>query len=141
VDIIDRHFDAENNHDVLATLQTYAEDVVWDDVANPSCPVQGKEATALMYEGILAAIPDLHLESTSRFSCGDHVVDESQITGHVDGSFLGVAGGGAAVSFRILHVLDIRDGLISREQAWFDTADVLRQIAASSGSVEYQTAN
>jgi hypothetical protein len=68
VDIIDRHFDAENNHDVLATLQTYAEDVVWDDVANPSCPVQGKEATALMYEGILAAIPDLHLESTPRGS-------------------------------------------------------------------------
>jgi hypothetical protein len=28
----------------------------------------------------------------------------------------------------MLHVFDIRDGLISREQAWFDTAEVIRQV-------------
>jgi hypothetical protein len=30
-----------------------------------------------------------------------------------------------------LHIFDLRDGLISREQVWFDSADVKRQIAAS----------
>jgi steroid delta-isomerase-like uncharacterized protein len=130
VDIIEQHFVAENNHDVAATLATYTHDVVWDDVAHPLCPVQGKDTVAVMYESILTAIPDLHLELISRFSGGDHVVDESRATGHVEGSFLGVAGGGAPVSFRMLHVFDIRDELISREQAWFDTADVLRQMAA-----------
>src|SRR5947209_14201626 len=62
MDIIDRHFAAENAHDVPATLDTYTADVVWDDVGHPACPVRGKEATAGMYEGILAAIPDLHIE-------------------------------------------------------------------------------
>jgi steroid delta-isomerase-like uncharacterized protein len=129
VDVIERHFAAENAHDVAATLATYTDDVVWDDVAHPACPVRGKDATRLMYEGIMAAIPDLRLERITRFATGDHVVDESQATGHVLGTFLGVDGGGAAVSFRILHVFDLRDALISREQAWFDTAGVLRQIA------------
>jgi steroid delta-isomerase-like uncharacterized protein len=128
MDIIDRHFAAENAHDVPATLGTYTPDVIWDDVGHPACPVRGKEATAEMYEGIMAAVPDLHLESVLRFGDAEHVVDEALATGHVEGSFLGVEGGGAPVSFRMLHVFDLRDGLIAREQAWFDTAGVLRQI-------------
>ena len=130
MDLIDRHFAAENAHDVAATLATYTDDVVWDDVGNPACPVHGKSAAAAMYGGIMDAIPDIHLESIGRFECGDHVVDESILTGHVHGSFLGIDGGGAPVRFRMLHVFDIRDGLISREQAWFDTADVARQLRA-----------
>jgi steroid delta-isomerase-like uncharacterized protein len=130
MDIIERHFAAENDHDVEGTLATYVDDVLWDDVANPACPVQGKEATSLMYQGVLSSIPDIHLEPIVRFSCGDHVVDESLLTGHVEGWFLGVSGGGAAVRFRILHIFDLRDGLISREQVWFDSADVRRQIVA-----------
>jgi len=135
-DVIERHFAAENAHDVRATLATYTDDVIWDDVAHPACPVRGKDATALMYEDILVAFPDLHFESITRFVTGDHVVDESLVTGHVVGRFLGVDGGGAPVSFRMLHVFDLRDGLISREQAWFDTASVLRQIAEHAQAVD-----
>ena len=130
MDIIERHFAAENAHDVPATLDTYTEDVVWDDVGHPDCPVRGKDAATGMYEGIMAAIPDLRIESVLRFGNGEHVVDEALVTGHVEGSFLGVEGEGAPVSFRMLHVFDLRDGLIAREQAWFDTAGVLHQIEA-----------
>jgi steroid delta-isomerase-like uncharacterized protein len=130
MDIIDRHFAAENAHDIPATVATYAEDVVWDDVSNPTCPVQGKSAAAEMYAGVMAALPDVQLEPVARWSSGDHVVDESLATAHVHGSFAGVEGLGAPVQFRILHVFDIRDGLIAREQAWFDTGSILRQIEA-----------
>jgi len=130
MDIIDRHFAAENAHDVAATLDTYTDHVVWDDVGHPLCPVHGKAATAGMYEGIMAAIPDLRLESVLRFGDDSHVVDEALATGHVEGQFLGMEGNGAPVSFRMLHVFDLLDGLIAREQAWFDTAGVLRQIDA-----------
>ena len=128
MDIIEQHFAAESAHDVPATLATYTDDLVWDDVGNPACPVYGKRAAAEIYQGIMDAIPDLHLESIGRFSCGDHVVDESIVTGHIRGTFVGVEGGGAPVRFRMLHVFDIRDGLICREQAWFDTAGVIRQV-------------
>src|SRR5207248_2687653 len=87
LDIIDRHFAAENAHDI-------------------------------------------QLRSVSRFQCADHVVDESIATGHVMGEFAGVAGGGAPVSFRLLHIFDLRDGLIERENAWFDSAAVRRQVEA-----------
>ena len=32
MDIVDRHFAAENAHNVEATLATYTDDIVWDDV-------------------------------------------------------------------------------------------------------------
>lgn len=130
LDLIDRHFAAENAHDIEATLATYTDDIVWDDVTHPGSPFQGKQAVAQAYGGILEAIPDLHIRSVSRFECGAHVVDESILTGHVSGEFAGVSGGGAPVSFRLLHVFDLRDGLIARENAWFDSAAVVRQVEA-----------
>lgn len=126
--IVEQHFAAENAHDIPATLATYAEDLTWDDVSNPECPIQGKEAAARNYAEILATIPDLEMVSTLRFASGEHVIDESILSGHVRGAFLGIEADGAPISFRILHVFDIRDGLIAREQAWFDTAGVTRQI-------------
>jgi ketosteroid isomerase-like protein len=42
MDIIDRHFAAENAHDVQATLDTYTDDIVWDDVTNPDSPFRGR---------------------------------------------------------------------------------------------------
>lgn len=58
MDIIDRHFAAENAHDVDATLATYTDDIVWDDVTHPLSPFEGKEAVGAVYSGILDAIPD-----------------------------------------------------------------------------------
>jgi len=130
MDIIDRHFAAENAHDVEGTLATYTDDIVWDDVTHPLCPVQGKDAAGAIYSSIIEAIPDIHLESVRRFTAagGSIVVDESILTGHVHGQWAGVDGGGAPVRVRMLHVFDIRDGLIARENTWFDAAAVMRQV-------------
>lgn len=128
MDIIDRHFAAENAHDVEATLATYTDDIVWDDVTHPACPVQGKEAAGEIYKSIIDSIPDINLESVLRFSAGDRVVDEAILTGHVHGEWAGIDGGGAPVRVRILHVFDIRDGLIARENTWFDASAVMRQV-------------
>ena len=61
---------------------------------------------------------------------GRFVVDESIISGHVHGEWAGVDGGGAPVEVRILHIFEVRDGLICHENAWFDAAAVQRQILA-----------
>jgi len=131
MDIVDRHFAAENAHDIEATLATYTDDIIWDDITHPDSPFHGKEAVAGVYSSIMDAIPDVNLETIRRFSSGDgsYVVDESILTGHVEGSWVGVDGGGAPVRTRILHVFEIRDGLISYENTWFDSAPVRQQIA------------
>ena len=132
MDIIDRHFAAENAHDVQATLDTYTDDIVWDDVTHPDAPFHGKEEVGSVYSAIIDAIPDVVLTSVKRFTGADgrYVVDESILTGHVEGQWSGMDGGGAPVRVRILHIFELRDGLISYENAWFDASAVQRQIAA-----------
>ena len=130
MDIIEQHFAAENAHDVEATLATYTDDIVWDDVTHPDAPFRGKEAVGSVYSSIIDAIPDVHLESGKRFTADDGttVVDESILTGHVHGQWSGIEGGGAPVRVRILHVFEVRDGLIAYENAWFNAADVMQQV-------------
>lgn len=130
MDIIDRHFAAENAHDVEGTLSTYTDDIVWDDVTHPAAPFHGKEQVGAVYSSIIDAIPDVRLESVRRFTGegGRFVVDESLLTGHVEGQWSGMQGGGAPVQVRILHIFELRDGLICYENAWFDASAVARQI-------------
>ena len=136
MDIVDQHFAAENAHDVPGTLATYTDDIVWDDVTHPLSPVRGKEAVGAVYTDIIAAIPDVNFVSTRRFTSedGQWVVDESDVTGHVEGEWAGIAGEGAPVKIRILHLFQIRDGLIAYENTWFDSAAVARQVEAWKAS-------
>jgi hypothetical protein len=99
-------------------------------VTHPDAPFHGKEEVGSVYSSIIDAIPDVVLTSVKRFSGDDgrFVVDESILTGHVQGVWAGVSGGGAPVEVRILHVFELRDGLINYENAWFDAANVQRQI-------------
>ncbi|MGH8924469.1 MAG: nuclear transport factor 2 family protein [bacterium] len=131
MEIIDRHFAADNAHDVEATLSTDTDDIVWDDVTHPDAPFHGKVEVGAVYSSIIDAIPDVHLVSVKRFSGEDgrYVVDESILTGHVDGTWSGMEGAGAPVRVRFLHILELRDGLIAYENAWFDASAVSRQIA------------
>lgn len=132
MDIIDRHFAAENAHDVAATLATYTDDITWDDITHPDAPFHGKEEVGSVYASIIDAIPDVVLRSVKRFTGeeGRYVVDESIISGHVHGEWAGMNGAGAPVEVRILHIFEVRDGLICYENAWFDAAAVQRQILA-----------
>lgn len=132
MEIIDRHFAAENAHDVEGTLATYTDDIVWDDVTHPDSPFRGKDEVGQVYSGIIDAIPDVNLRTVRRFTGegGRFVVDESILTGHVEGEWSGMQGGGAPVEVRILHIFEVRDGLISYENAWFDASAVQRQINA-----------
>ena len=136
MDIVDQHFAAENAHDVPGTLATYTDDIVWDDVTHPLSPVHGKEAVGAVYSDIIDAIPDVSFVSTRRFTSedGQWVVDESDVTGHVEGEWAGIAGEGAPVEIRILHLFQIRDGLIAYENTWFDSAAVARQVEAWKAS-------
>ena len=134
--IVDQHFAAENAHDVAATLATYTDDIVWDDVTHPSSPVHGKEAVGAVYSDIIDAIPDVNFVSTRRITSddGQWVVDESNVTGHVHGQWAGIDGEGAPVEIRILHIFQVRDGLIAYENTWFDSAAVARQVEAWKAS-------
>lgn len=51
------------------------------------------------------------------------------MTGTVIGALLGLPGNGRRISFRMLHVFEFRNELISRENIWLDTAAVIDQLS------------
>jgi len=51
------------------------------------------------------------------------------MTGTVIGSMLGLPGNGRRISFRTLHVFEFRNGLISRENVWLDSAAIIDQLS------------
>ncbi len=52
------------------------------------------------------------------------------MTGTVIGEMLGLPGNGRQITFRILHVFEFRNDLISRENIWIDSAAIIAQLAA-----------
>ena len=54
---------------------------------------------------------------------------EQLMTGTVIGSKLGLPGHGRRINFRILHVFEFRDGLVSRENIWLDSAAIIAQLS------------
>ena len=55
---------------------------------------------------------------------------EQSMTGTVIGEMLGIPGNGRRVTFRIFHVFEFNDGLISRELVWLDTGAIVAQLTA-----------
>ena len=59
---------------------------------------------------------------------------EQLMTGTVIGSLPGLPGNGRRISFRILHVFEFGNGLISRENVWMDTGAIIAQLTAAQNS-------
>ncbi len=70
------------------------------------------------------------MDATHQYYGDDFCVMEHDTTGTVPGEFLGVPGNGRRITFRLLHVCEFRDGLISRENVWLDGGSVLAQLTA-----------
>lgn len=52
------------------------------------------------------------------------------MTATVIGEMLGIPGNDRTISFRILNVFEFREGLVSREQVWVDSAAIVQQLTA-----------
>ena len=127
--IIDEHFQAELDEDIEAVVSTFADDVEHDVVGRPSVS-RGRDEAAAFYRELFA---DLHLErfeTVHRYHGVDFVVDESIVHATAIGSPFGIPGEGRALTFRLLHIFDVHDGLITRENAWLDMASIMAQLTA-----------
>jgi len=80
----------------------------------------------------MQGLVDSHMRAENqgdrRYLAEDAIVLEQLMTGTVTGSLLGLPGNGWRIHFRMLHVFEFRDGLISRENVWLDSAAVADQL-------------
>jgi uncharacterized protein len=126
--LVDEHFAAEVHQDLGTLLATFADDVEHDVVGSGTVSY-GQSQVEAFYRTLLQDLTFESIESVRRYHGTDFVVDESIVHARAIGRPLGFEGRDRQVSFRILHVFDIVDGRIQRENAWLDTAAIFTQLA------------
>jgi steroid delta-isomerase-like uncharacterized protein len=129
VTLVERHLKAEGSGDVEGAVAVYTDDVEHDVVGWPTGPLHGKEAAREFYRHLTANFRTEDERPSHRYFAGDAMILDQMMTGTVMGSMLGMPGNGRRVNFRILHVFEFKDGLISRENVWLDGAAIQQQLA------------
>ena len=127
--LVERHLKAEGAGDVDGAIAVYTDDVVHDAVGFPGGPVTGKEAARAFYEELTSTFRTEHEQPTHEYATADALVLEQLMTGTATGTVLGMPGNGRRITFRILHVFEFRDGLISRENIWLDAGAIIGQLS------------
>jgi steroid delta-isomerase-like uncharacterized protein len=126
--LIERHIEAEKASDPAGAVSMYTDDVQHDVVGSPLGPLAGKESAQGFYEFLTQTINTEVMTPTRRYFGEDFCVMEHDWTGTVPGEFLGIPGNGKRISFRLLHVWEFKDGLISRENVWLDSGTIVQQL-------------
>lgn len=127
--LVSRHLRAEGRGDVDGAVAVYTDDVEHDVVGFPGSPHHGRDGARAFYEQLTANFHTEHEDVLHRYVTTDAMILEQRMTGTVVGSLLGLPGKGRRISFRILHVFEFRDGLISRENVWLDSAAITDQLS------------
>jgi len=127
--IVNDHFMYEATADLEGVLSTYSADPEHQVVGGPDGPLRGKAAIRRFYEGLFPALKGERAEPVMRLYGDDFIVDESILIGNVvDGRPFNLPGKRGHARVRLLHVFQLRDGLIAKERVWFDFDDMRRQL-------------
>ena len=127
--LVDGHMRAEGQGDIDGALAMYTDDIEHDVVGFPNSPTRGKEGAHDFYTYLTANFRTEGWEVLHRYVAGAAMVLEQLMTGTIIGALLGLPGNGRRISFRMLHVFEFRNELISRENIWLDTAAVIDQLS------------
>lgn len=126
---IDEHFQFEANDDVAGVLATLADDVEHDIIGWPAGPMRGRDAAQSFYETMFEDLSDGKVTPLRRLYGEKFLVDESVWRGRATGNPFGLEGRGRPLEFRLLHIIEFADdGLIARENAWFDFPAIQQQL-------------
>jgi predicted ester cyclase len=131
-EVLDRHFAGEAAHDLDAVLATLHEDCEHDVVGLGV--IRGRANVAPLYQGMFDETSDESFTPIRRQYGDDFLVDEVMMTQRMNGDMFGVPGNGTLVTWRLLHICEFRDGLMSRENVWMDTGAIIAQLTAAQNS-------
>jgi ketosteroid isomerase-like protein len=132
--LVDAHFGFEARDDVEGVLGTLAEGAEHEVIPSPFGVVRDPERQRAYYELLFGSIRGERVEPLRRYYGEDFVVDETLWHGTIaDGAPFLCPGRSGEVSFRLLHVFEIENGKIRREQAWCDLAAIQQQLGGAEG--------
>ena len=126
--ILNEHFEFEARDDIDGVVNTLTEDVEHDVVGSRGSQITGRENARKYYESLFQDLSAESAKPVRRLYGDNFVVDETLWTGRASGRPFSVAGDQGRVTFRLLHILELRDGKISRENVWVDAAAIQQQL-------------
>jgi steroid delta-isomerase-like uncharacterized protein len=121
------YFEAIANRDTSAMAGHWREDGV-DDLV-PLGPLRGTGEITAFFRELFDAIPDLEMTVTRVVAGEREAAVEWRLTGHfTGGQFQGVDATGRRVDIRGLDLLEVEDGAIVANTAYYDGMSFARQI-------------
>lgn len=139
--ILHRHRDALNRHDVAALTSLYAEDAVLE---SPMFDVvRGRRAIGDSFERLFALFPDYSITMRDPlFICeGDRAAEFSSVTATQRGPLYGLPPTGQPIEYHAARLFTFRDGLIAYEQRIYDFGGVLDRLEKTRIDRELATAS
>ncbi|MBN1209404.1 MAG: nuclear transport factor 2 family protein [Myxococcaceae bacterium] len=126
--IIDDHFKAEATMNIDAIMATYTDDIEFDVGGMPEV-LRGKQAAAGFYKQLFSDLVTEKVTPLRRLVGPNFMIDDSIFECRAIGRPFGIEGKNRPVKFRLMHIFEIRDGRISRENAWLDMGAIQRQLS------------
>jgi steroid delta-isomerase-like uncharacterized protein len=122
---------AWNDHDSAQFAAQFSEGGVLRVVATGEV-ARDREQLQADAETLLRAFPDLRLERTSTYECGEAVcIIEWTLTGTHEGEYIGIPPTHRPVKLPACSIFTLgTDGLVGEEVIYFDAAILLQQLGA-----------
>lgn len=134
-ELVNEHFQFEATDDVAGVMGTlHDDDVEHEVIPSPVGALTDRAHLRSYYEMLFGSITGQSVTPIRRLYGDDFLVDETLWQGYIeDGRPFLCDGKSGEVSFRLLHVFEMRDGKLSREQVWCDLAAIQRQLGCTIG--------
>ena len=127
--IVNEHFGYEAADDIEGVMASLADKVEHEIVPSPVGAQHDPSGIRAYYQRLFQAVNGESVAPIRRLYGEDFIIDETMWTGEiVDGSIFLCDGRSGKVSFRLLHLFELKDGKITREQAWLDLAAIQQQL-------------
>ena len=122
--IVRQHAEAENRHDVEATIATFHHPR-YEFNGHPS---DGGEAVRELLQGFMHGFPDFHIEPTRLRHLDDGVLVEGLMTGTHDGEWASMRPTGRRIDVPVVGIFEFDADRLLCEKVHLDMAKVLKQI-------------
>jgi steroid delta-isomerase-like uncharacterized protein len=121
------YFDAISRRDTAAMVEHWREDGV-DDLV-PVGVLRGRGEIARFFGELFAAVPDAELTVTRLVAGERQAAVEWRMSGHFTGSpFQGIEATGRTIELRGIDLVEVEDGEIVGNTAYYDGMDFARQV-------------
>ncbi len=123
-EIVNRHADAENQHDIEATIGTFHHPR-YEFNGRPS---DGAQAVRELLGAFVKGFPDFHIEPARIRHLDDGVLVEGLITGTHNGAWAGIPPTGRRIEIPVVGIFEFDGDRLLCEKVHMDIAALLGQI-------------